>query len=449
VKSYVFPLSALSCVLRLFAPVPKSLYFVLFFFPLLLWNVTAQAAGDSGISDAPVAPSNTRLLVVAQDGSGTYRTIQAAADASQPGDTIQVKNGMYSEYVTITKSGTPTLPITFMAYPGQRPVVRSGFRLSARWIIIDGFEITQTHTGIHITGIYGPTAGNSTIRNNWIHDNGFMGIFTNSAPDLLIENNTLERNGLGPGNCTDAQWGGLNYSHCHGIYTGNFTWCIADMSGITIRRNTFRGNSGSAWQNYTNPRCPTKSRSFLVENNVLIDNAVGFYIIHLNDSVIRNNTIVQLSYAKPQKDSIEMLVFNASQNNLIANNLFYTTTNPGVADLWVMHSWNYYADRQTFRNNAWFVSGEARWLWTGALVKGTFLNTYAKVTGDSGAVLGQVVSPTVDAVQFQNLYGGDYHLKANSPARDAGLASACAAKDKDGTPRPQGTGCDIGAYEFK
>jgi len=114
-----------------------------------------------------------------------------------------------------------------------------------------------------------------------------------------------------------------------------------------------------------------------------------------------------------------------------------------------MHSWNSYADRQTFRNNAWFVSGEARWLWTGALVKGTFLNTYAKVTGDSGAVLGQVVSPTVDAVQFQNLYGGDYHLKANSPARDAGLASACAAKDKDGTPRPQGTGCDIGAYEFK
>jgi parallel beta-helix repeat protein len=356
---------------------------------------------------------------------------------------------MYSEYVTITKSGTPTLPITFMAYPGQRPVVRSGFRLAARWVIIDGFEITQTGTGIHITGIYGPTAGNSTIRNNWIHDNGFMGIFTNSAPDLLIENNTLERNGLGPGNCTDAMWGGLNYSHCHGIYSGNFTWCIADMSRITIRRNTFRGNSGSAWQNYTNGQCPTRSSNFLVENNVLIDNAIGFYVWHLNDSKIRNNTFIQLSYAKPQKDSIEMLAFAGAQNNLVANNLFYTTTDPATADLWVMHSWNYYADQQTFRNNAWFVRGEARWLWTGTLVKGTFLNTYANVTGDSGAVLGQVVSPTVDAAQFKNLLGGDYHLTANSPARDAGLASSCPKIDKDGTSRPQGAGCDIGAYEFK
>ena len=35
-KSYVVPLSALSWVLRLFAPVPKSLSSVLFFFPLLL-----------------------------------------------------------------------------------------------------------------------------------------------------------------------------------------------------------------------------------------------------------------------------------------------------------------------------------------------------------------------------------------------------------------------------
>lgn len=34
-KSYVLSLSALSCVLRLFTPVPKSLYSVLFFFPLL------------------------------------------------------------------------------------------------------------------------------------------------------------------------------------------------------------------------------------------------------------------------------------------------------------------------------------------------------------------------------------------------------------------------------
>jgi parallel beta-helix repeat protein len=412
----------------------------------------APTSGDSGVSDAPTSPANKRLLVVAKDGSGTYSTIQAAADASQPGDTIQVKNGTYREYVQITRNGTRTLPITFIAYPGHTPRLTgaAGFRLSARWVIIDGFEVTGVENGINITGIYGPSAGNSTIRNNWIHDNGFQGIFLSSAPDVLIENNTLERNGLGPGQCTKESWGGLDYTHCHGIYTGNTTWCVADMSGVTIRRNTFRGNSGSGWQNYTNPKCSTRSKNFLVENNVLIDNAIGFYAWNLDNSVIRNNTVVQLSYAKiPSSNAAEMLSLNVAYGNLVANNLFYTTTNPSTANLWIVHSWNRNSNQQTFRNNAWYVHSGARWLWSGAAAPGTFLDTYRELTGDGGAVLRRVESPTVDAAQFRNLLGRDYHLTENSSARDAGLATACPAADKDGTPRPQGTRCDIGAYEFK
>jgi hypothetical protein len=405
---------------------------------------------DSGVSDAPLVPANKRLLVVAPDGSGTHRTIQAAADSAQPGDTIQVKGGTYREYVTITRHGTRAAPITFMAAPGQRPVLSGGgWRVAAQWVIVDGFEVTQTNTGIHVTGITGPTSRHITLRNNWIHDNGFMGIFTNSTPDLLIEDNTLERNGLGPGQCTDALWGGRNYSHCHGIYTGNLTWCIADMARVTIRRNTFRANSGSAWQNYTNPRCNVRSRDFLVENNVVVDTAAAFYVIHLNDSVIRNNTIVQRTYAKPQQDAIEFMAFNASTNNTVANNLFYTTVDPASADLWVLHSWSGHANAQTFRNNAWFVRPGSRWLWGGALVPGEFLGTYVGLTGDSGAVVRPVTNPAVDAALLRNLAGGDFHLTASSPARDAGWAAGCPAVDKDGTPRPQGTRCDIGAYEFK
>lgn len=43
-------------------------------------------------------------LVVAKDGSGSYKTIQSAINAAKSGDTIQIKNGTYSEQIEITTS---------------------------------------------------------------------------------------------------------------------------------------------------------------------------------------------------------------------------------------------------------------------------------------------------------------------------------------------------------
>jgi len=59
--------------------------------------------------------------------------------------------------------------------------------------------------------------------------------------------------------------------------------------------------------------------------------------------------------------------------------------------------------------------------------------------------------------QFVSRSGGDLHLNSTSPAKDAGLTVAPAdsfvpnssqVRDKDGTPRPQGTAFDLGAYEL-
>ncbi|GIW47413.1 MAG: hypothetical protein KatS3mg078_1290 [Deltaproteobacteria bacterium] len=61
--------------------------------------------------------------MVSLDGSGDYSSIQSAVDVAEPGDTIQVRTGVYKESVWITKSGTPDKPITLMAYPGDVPII--------------------------------------------------------------------------------------------------------------------------------------------------------------------------------------------------------------------------------------------------------------------------------------------------------------------------------------
>ncbi|MFF1902330.1 right-handed parallel beta-helix repeat-containing protein [Kitasatospora sp. NPDC058218] len=77
-------------------------------------------------------------------GAGTqaqpYCTVQAAADAALPGQTVQIAGGTYPEAVTVTRSGTPGNPVTFRGVPGadKRPAAKlgstgrgaPGFRLS-------------------------------------------------------------------------------------------------------------------------------------------------------------------------------------------------------------------------------------------------------------------------------------------------------------------------------
>jgi len=58
----------------------------------------ALLSGGTAMADsAPVG----RTLVVALDGSGAYREIQAAIDDAKPGDTIFIKAGHYREDVVV------------------------------------------------------------------------------------------------------------------------------------------------------------------------------------------------------------------------------------------------------------------------------------------------------------------------------------------------------------
>ncbi|MFG2821163.1 PKD domain-containing protein [Kitasatospora sp. NPDC048365] len=100
---------------------------------------------------------NNRSTTCTDAGSGTaeapYCTISAAAHAAQPGQTVQVAAGSaYQETVTVTNSGTPDKPITFVGLPvgvgnALRPVVgtKSALVLSnVHDVVVKGFRLNST-----------------------------------------------------------------------------------------------------------------------------------------------------------------------------------------------------------------------------------------------------------------------------------------------------------------
>jgi hypothetical protein len=89
---------------------------------------------------SPTLEASATSLYVATTGSDTspgtsaqpLRTIQAAADKVQAGQTVIVKGGVYYERViNIRRGGTATAPVTFRAAPGERVVIDHGLRVES------------------------------------------------------------------------------------------------------------------------------------------------------------------------------------------------------------------------------------------------------------------------------------------------------------------------------
>ncbi|HAZ94870.1 MAG TPA: cytochrome-c peroxidase [Porticoccaceae bacterium] len=117
-------------------------------------------------------------------------SIQAAVEAAQPGDTIQVMPGTYSETVYIDKDD---IHLVGVIQNGARATLDGLGKLndailySGNNIIIENFRITQ-YKG---NGIMGQAGNNFEIRNNVIVDTGIYGIFPQLGTNGLVEHNVV------------------------------------------------------------------------------------------------------------------------------------------------------------------------------------------------------------------------------------------------------------------
>ena len=415
-----------------------------------LFQILAVAAGlwIASATGSAAAPLRTFYVDPAGNDSAAgsisspWRTLQKAANTVQAGDLVIVHVGHYAG-LYLTTSGTATNPITFRADPGvvidtQNPTTPDGINLEgASWIVIENFTVS----GLPRAGIRSVTNNHVTIRGNTGDMNGRWGILTGFSDDLLIENNTMTRSvaehGIYVGNSGDRPvirrnvvWGNnANGVHMNGDLSQGGDGVI---SGAVVEDNIIHDN-GVAGGSGIN--CDGVQSS-IIRNNLLYNNhasGISLYQIDggqpsINIQVL-NNTIVMASDAR-----WALNIQNASTGAVVRNNILY--------------------NQQSFRGSIAISSDSLPGLVSDTNI---VMDRFSMDGGDTRVTLAAWRSATgqdahsiiaTPATLFANFAGNDYHLSSTSPARDAGGTIANVTDDLEGTPRPQGSAFDIGAYEF-
>ncbi|HZK41250.1 MAG TPA: right-handed parallel beta-helix repeat-containing protein [Atribacterota bacterium] len=214
------------------------------------------------------------IIYVDDDGGGPYTTIQAAIDASNPGDTIKVAAGIYSESnITIKKS------LTILGAPGDSapgpaagaPVIDGGGVVADAFdladgvsnVTISGFEIRNfaatdftNGSGVGIQA-WVPSTSNITVSDNWFHNVGYGVMAGNDGSSVkyalgthtnwTVSGNIIEEFSSIGVELTDTSNSSVHGNVIHmagGSTTGQigiFSWVHISQSGLTVSGNTIDG----------------------------------------------------------------------------------------------------------------------------------------------------------------------------------------------------------------
>jgi hypothetical protein len=351
--------------------------------------------GGGGVSNASyVSPSGS------DSNPGTldrpWRTIGKAMATLTAGATAYLRAGVYSEALSgscglgynkliWTASGTAAAPITISGYPGEEKqvVVKSAVRLAGDYLRLQNLVVDKN-------------AAYSSFDN-----------VCNGAPNAQLygQNDTLSgvevRNSSMSGVYLEGADGATvvgNWIHDNGTHW-NLDHGVYWLSGA----NSLLA-SNIVQDNYANGiKVGPDAQSVLVTENTVVGNGRSGVIVSGDTQTVSNN--------------------NTVANNILANNGTDSTGGYGLRDYWESKVGT---GNRAYRNLIWGNSNGPTLLSAGGL----------SVTG----------SLLVDPL-FVSLGLGDFHLSLLSPAVDAADPAYVVSSDYAGSPRPQGRGPDIGAYE--
>lgn len=429
-----------------------------------------------------------------------WKTIQRAADAAAPGDTVRVHPGRYGRTV-VTRSGKPGMPVVFrgveapvVVFPGDGAPVGTGNAVTeavydgtnarlenpGRAASTAGFDISGSHVRIENFEITAIPAGSKSA------------IFLRDAAGVVIAGNYIHE--LCGGLDRFDYWDGISGRGGDITVTGNVLWRV-EGTGIRISGTGWRveGNDISHGSNrrWTDgiPVCEdTDAVRFFGHGHIIRKNYLHHYLRAETDGKPHTDCIQSFTTAW-EPESFDILIewntcyhITGGQGIMIEGGPFpegkmhhitirgnildttaisYPTIIKRVHHLTVVN--NVFAN-----SSGWglLIGGNSRHatVLNNIFYRNTSGSGFAEEAGTTGSVWDYNINfpdyswpkkkPGCDThglfgvdPAFVNPEARDYHLRPGSPAIDRG-ADAGLVRDPDGVPIPRGGAPDIGAYEF-
>jgi hypothetical protein len=421
-----------------------------------------------------------------------WQTIQHAVDTAQPGDTVCVGGGDYSAEgeLFVSSSGGADTPVTFTATPGETVTVSAltlnpgasylrlvgftvhGFRVWGVTLLGDNHHVLLSHldvsggeAGVRLTeGDSGedPASGpvsDVILEDSAVRDSSATAVDCTPGPCDQAVFRRLEIYGSG----LEAGFGGDGlglergrdvlvedcYIHDNGgdgidLNSRDFA---GNVSGIVVRRNTVARNHLQGIKLWAGGR---------MENNVVWGQGIAPVALGMHPGAyeVVNNTIAYNMYSPDYSERDYAFVaaypnpdtgVPAAIQLTLVNNIFAFNTSPDVGDgptgiyfgegVQLTEHHNLYWSREDGEIQADFVSGRDVSFMRAEMSDGT----WTSVTGQGQEDV------TADPLFVLDWPEVDLHLKAGSPAVDAGSTDGAPSDDAERQSRSSAP--DIGAYE--
>jgi hypothetical protein len=311
--------------------------------------------------------------------AAAFRTLQHAADVTQPGDTVYALNGTYSNatpegpVLNITNPGPPEHWITYAAYPAQKPLISFNgwagvsFGISAAYIELRGFSVLGNNYNVTLEGaldqknvsnpLYNGNCigadgrkGTATQRphhiriiSNEVRGCGGSGIGTNQSDYITIADNTVY----------DSSWYSIYGSSPISV---NSSWNSDGFTGYKffIVRNRIFGNrelvpwkavgyvsdgEGIIIDTNRDKAFQSYAGRTLIADNVIYQNGSSAIQVFLSDHVdiVNNSTFDNVQRDDPKfVDRGEINLNDATDVNVI-DNIIYSASNRNPVTIATKH----------------------------------------------------------------------------------------------------------------